>query len=143
MNTKTFSRIRWMRHDDMALVKAIGDSFEDSVEHFLQRPRGIGNVIEINGKVVGFIFYELKNDKIKLVHLAVASEYRNQKIGESLIFNLISKLNKKRNMIQTSVSEYNTVAQLFFRKMGFKAVEVIKESYEDSYVFVFEGVKEL
>lgn len=142
MKTNTIKeefKIRWMKPEDMDRVRAIGDSFDKSIDRFLRRPRSICNVVEIDKKVVGFVFYELKVSKIILVHIAIAPEFRNKKIGQRLMSNLISKLGKRKN-IKAKVSEYNTKAQLFLKKMGFKATEVVKEPHEDMYIFNWTNI---
>ena len=50
-----------------------------------------------------------------------------------MIGKLISKLSShRRTRITLEVRETNLVAQLFFRKMEFRAVRVLRSFYEDS-----------
>ena len=45
---------------------------------------------------------------------------------------LESKLNERRDRLRTAVRETNLPAQLFFRTMGFRAVSVERNFYEES-----------
>lgn len=50
-----------------------------------------------------------------------------------MVWRLIDKLSeRRRNEILLEVRERNTVAQVFFRSFGFRAISVIRSHYEDT-----------
>ncbi len=131
--------IRWMIRRDMTSVLNIEDkSFEYpwSEEEFvrcLRQRNCIGMVAEHEEDVVGFMIYELHKNRLHLLNFAVAPDYRRKGVGRAMIEKLASKLSlDRRNRIMLEVRETNLVAQLFFRQLGFKAVSVLREFYEDT-----------
>ena len=131
--------IRWMIRRDMANVLDIEEkSFEYpwSEEEFvrcLRQRNCIGMVAEHENEVVGFMIYELHKNRLHLLNFAVAAHYRRKGVGRAMIDKLASKLSlDRRNRIMLEVRETNLIAQLFFRQLGFKAVSVLREFYEDT-----------
>lgn len=131
--------IRWMIRRDMPSVLAIEESsfeFPWSEEEFIRclRQRNcIGMVAEHNDEVVGFMIYELHKNRLHLLNFAVDPEMRRTTIGKSMINKLISKLSMdRRNRILLEVRETNLDAQLFFKDLGFRAISVLRDYYEDT-----------
>lgn len=135
----TTVQVRWMIRRDMADVLEIErESFEYpwSEEDFLNclRQRNcIGMVAEHEGRVVGFMIYELFKAKLHVMSFAVASRLRRTNIGTQMIEKLINKLSQQRRQsISLEVRETNLAAQLFFQKQGFRATSVLRDFYEDT-----------
>ncbi|CAN5751977.1 ribosomal protein S18-alanine N-acetyltransferase [soil metagenome] len=131
--------IRWMIRRDMPEVLAIEHSsfeFPWCEEEFLRvlRQRNcIGMVAEYGERVVGFMIYELHKSKLNVLNLAVAPEFRRQGVGQQMIAKLVGKLSShRRTRIVLQVRESNLEAQLFYRVVGFRATEVLRESFEDT-----------
>ena len=131
--------IRWMIRRDMPEVLAIeADSFEFpwSEEDFIRclRQRNcIGMVAEHQDRVVGFMIYELHKNKLHILNFCVHPDYRRQDVGSQMCRKLISKLSsQRRSRIRLEVRETNLAAQLFFRDLGFKALNVLRDFYEDT-----------
>lgn len=131
--------IRWMIRRDMPevlTIEAANFEFPWSEEEFIRclRQRNcIGMVAEYEGRVVGFMVYELQKTRIHLMNLAVAAGYQRRGIGSHMLGKLISKLsNQRRNRIILAVRETNLGAQLFFRANGFRAVSILHGFYEDT-----------
>ena len=131
--------IRWMIRRDMPSVLAIEESsfeFPWSEEEFIRclRQRNcIGMVAERDDEVVGFMIYELHKNRLHLLNFAVDPELRRTEVGRSMIDKLVSKLSMdRRNRIVLEVRETNLDAQLFFRQLGFRAVSVLRDYYEDT-----------
>ena len=58
---------------------------------------------------------------------------RRKLIGRSMLDKLVSKLSQdRRNRIMLEVRETNLDAQLFFRHLGFRAISVLRDFYEDT-----------
>lgn len=143
MNTPTKAvapvHIRWMIRRDMPEVLTIeGRSFEFpwSEEDFvrcLRQRNCIGMVAEHHERVVGFMIYELHRNRLHILNFAVHAEFRRRHVGEQMVRKLVSKLSpQRRNKIMLEVRETNLPAQLFFRDMGFKAISLLKDFYEDT-----------
>jgi len=141
--------IRWMIRRDMPEVLAIEQGsyeFPWCEEEFLRvlRQRNcIGMVAESGERVVGFMIYELHKTQLQVLNLAVAPDVRRVGVGRQMIAKLAGKLsNHRRTRILLQVRESNLPAQLFYRAMDFKAVEVLREWYEDTAedAFVFQYV---
>lgn len=133
------THIRWMIRRDMPEVLAIEDvSFEFpwSEEDFIRclRQRNcIGMVSEHDERIVGFMIYELHRNRLHVLNFAVHGDYRRQGVGLKMIGKLISKLSpQRRDRIMLEVRETNLAAQLFFRNVGFRAISVLRDFYDDT-----------
>jgi [ribosomal protein S18]-alanine N-acetyltransferase len=131
--------IRWMIRRDMPAVLAIeSQSFEfswteDDFIRCLRQRNCIGMVAEQDDQVVGFMIYELHKNRLHILNFAVASENRRQGVGKAMVSKLLSKLShERRNRIMLEVRETNLDAQLFFKQIGFRAVSVLRDFYDDS-----------
>lgn len=131
--------IRWMIRRDMPAVLAIEEqSFEfawteDDFIRCLRQRNCIGMVAEQDDQVVGFMIYELHKNRLHVLNFAVAQHMRRQGIGRAMVGKLLSKLShERRNRIMLEVRETNLDAQLFFKQIGFRAVSVLRDFYDDS-----------
>lgn len=132
-------QIRWMIRRDMAEVLAIEQQsfeFQWTEGDFLQclRQRNcIGMVAELNGRVAGFMIYELSKSRLHILNFAVAPWARRQGIGMQMIEKLINKLSQqRRDAITLEVRETNLAAQMFFKLQGFRALCVLRDHYQDT-----------
>ena len=132
-------QIRWLIRRDMPEVLDIErGSFESAwtEEDFLCCLRQrccIGMVAEYNHRIVGFMIYELHKAKLHVLNFAVDPEFYGQAIGTQLVEKLVDKLSQQRRQeIVLEVREGNLAAQLFFKKMGFRAVLIMRNHYNDT-----------
>lgn len=131
--------IRWMIRRDMPEVLAIEEqsfeypwSEEDFVRCLRQR-NCIGMVAEHNERVVGFMIYELHKSRLHILNFAVHDQQRRRGVGGQMVKKLSAKLSpQRRSRIMLEIRETNLPAQLFFRSLGFRAVSVLREFYEDT-----------
>jgi ribosomal-protein-alanine N-acetyltransferase len=131
--------IRWMIRRDMPEVLYIEDrsfEFSWSEEDFIRclRQRNcIGMIAEHNERVVGFMIYELHRNRLHVLNFAVHPDFRRRGVGTQMVRKLISKLSpQRRSRIMLEVRETNLDAQLFFRELGFRAVSLLRDFYEDT-----------
>lgn len=145
---QTRVHIRWMIRRDMPEVLAIEHAsfeFPWCEEEFLRvlRQRNcIGMVAELGERIVGFMIYELHRNKIHVLDFATHPDSRRQGIGRQMVVKLVSKLSsQRRNRIALTVRETNLTSQFFFRMVGFRAVEVLREYFpdtgEDGYTMLY------
>lgn len=132
-------QIRWMIRRDMPEVLNIEQgSFEFpwSEEDFIRclRQRNcIGMVAEHDNRVVGCMIYELHKNQLHILNFSVRPDYRRRNIGRKMGEKLIGKLSQqRRNRIVLEVRETNLAAQMFFRRIGFKAMSVLRDYYDDT-----------
>jgi ribosomal-protein-alanine N-acetyltransferase len=106
---------------------------EDDFIRCLRQRNCIGMVAEENERVVGFMIYELHKNRLHILNFAVDQESRRRGIGQAMVAKLVGKLSHdRRNRIMLEVRETNLSAQLFFKKLGFRAVSVLRDFYEDT-----------
>ncbi len=141
--------IRWLVKNDMPQVMAIERaSFEvpwseaDFVRT-LRTTNSIGQVCEVDRRVVGYMIYGFRPRELQLWNLAVAPLARRQGldtrvgVGTALVQKLIDKLGiakpgyERRSRLVVDVRESNLAAQLFFKSCGLRAVKVIRNFYRD------------
>jgi ribosomal-protein-alanine N-acetyltransferase len=74
--------------------------------------------------------------QFELLHLAVAPEWQRNGIGRVLVRRFEDRLHGPGDSIQATVPESNLPVQLFLRRVGYKAVRVLRGYYgeEDAYV---------
>ncbi len=131
--------VRWMVRRDFPAVLAIENACfefpwqEDDFLKCLQQRNCIGMVAEYEGRVVGFMIYEVPKNRIHLLNMATAPEFRRQGVAAQMVAKLVGKLkNQRRTRIVLEVRETNLPALLFFRSQGFRAVEVLKNFYDET-----------
>jgi ribosomal-protein-alanine N-acetyltransferase len=131
--------IRWLIQRDMSEVLAIEhESFEfpwldEDFIRCLRQRNCIGMVAEHEGRVVGFMIYELHKTRIHVLNFAVAAAHRRCGVGSQMGAKLIGKLSsQRRTRVTLEVRETNLAAQLFFRANGFRAVSVLRQFYQDT-----------
>jgi ribosomal-protein-alanine N-acetyltransferase len=131
--------IRWMIRRDMPEVLDIENrnfEFAWTEEDFIRclRQRNcIGMVAEFDERVVGFMIYELHKNRLHILNFAVCPDFQRHGVGSSMVKKLIGKLSpQRRNRILLEIRETNLGAQLFFREVGFRAISVLRDFYDDT-----------
>jgi ribosomal-protein-alanine N-acetyltransferase len=120
--------IRWLVRSDLPAVLPIEQaSFHVpwSEEDFLAElrdKRTIGLVADIDGRVVGYVVYEMTKQAIQIRNLAVHPDCRRQGIGTAFIEKLMGKLcQSRRSCMSMLLCDRNTPGHLFLRACGFRA----------------------
>lgn len=132
-------QLRWMIRRDMQEVLSIEQEafeFPWSDEDFtrcLRQRNCIGMVAEVGDSVVAFMIYELHRTRLHVLNFAVRRSHRRLGIGSQMMGKLFAKLSvERRDRILLEVRERNLPAQVFFRSLGYRAISVLKDFYEDS-----------
>jgi [ribosomal protein S18]-alanine N-acetyltransferase len=133
--------VRWMiRRDMTAVLKIERQAFEfpwneDDFIRCLRQRNCIGQVAcdLISDEVRGFMIYELHKNRLHILNMAVACDHQRRGYGRWMVNRLIGKLShERRNRIMTEVRETNLDAQLFFKSQGFRAINVLKNFWDDT-----------
>jgi len=131
--------IRWMIRRDMPTVLAIEREcfefpwLEEDFIRCLRQRNCIGMVAEAGERIVGFMIYELHKTRLHILNFAVHEPLRRRNVGSQMAKKLITKLShERRSRIMLEIRETNLAAQLFFRSLGFRAVSVLRDFYEDT-----------
>jgi len=138
--------IRWMIRRDYDEVLAIENALfefpwtEKEFVDELRKRNSIGMVAD-DGDVLGYVVYRLASREIEIVNLAVHPERQRQGVGTALVDRLKQKLSPERRVrLIADVRETNLQAQLFFRELGFRALMVKRQRFdnqEDAYHFQY------
>ena len=140
--------IRWMIRRDTPEVMAIEQAgfgrpkTEEEILAMLRRRNCIGMVAEQGERVVGFMIYELHKTSVRILDFAVHPDRRRMGAGAQMAAKLAGKLSShRRTRLAIHVRETNLAAQLFFASQGFRAVDVLREHFddteEDAYAMVY------
>lgn len=130
---------RWLIRRDYPEVQAIESvSFEfpwfaNDFLRYLRQRNCNGMVAVHDDRTVGYMVYMLHKTRIELVNFAVAPEVRRHGVGTQMAARLATKLRPGlRTRIEIEVRETNLVAQCFFRAVGYRAVSVVADHYDDT-----------
>ncbi len=108
---------------------------------FLRKRDCLGRVVMIGDMVVGYVIYKLGRRKLHLLNFVVTSAYRRKGIGTQTIDALLEEnfSSDKHVMVTVNVRSSNLDGQLFFKAIGFKAINVLRGFYknEDAYRFFY------
>ena len=133
------TQIRWLIRRDMDEVLAIERAsfeFPWTEEEFLcclRQRNCIGTVAELDHEIVGFMIYELHQSMLRILNFAVAPKIRRHGVGGQMVQRLVDKLSQQRRReIVLEVRETNLDAQLFFKNNDFRALQVLRNHYDDT-----------
>ena len=136
-------RVRQMSLHDVSDVLTIEqDSYEepwskrvfDRLLNLLCRQhKSTGIVAEHDEQIIGFVMYEQRLGKLRILNIAVADVFRRCRVGTRLVDGLIAQLcpDSLRSIVAI-VRETNDSAIAFFCKLGFHGMKVLREHYDDS-----------
>lgn len=139
--------VRWMIRRDMPEVmetEQLCFEFPWSEEQFINCLREmscIGMIAEHNEQVVGHMVYGLRKGWLHILNFAVHPSVQRLGVGTTMVEKLKSKLSCiRRNRLVLEIRDSNLDAHLFFRAMGFEAVDIFRDFFtngEDAYQFVY------
>lgn len=142
---RTQVRVLPMISADMDAIMAIEEvSFQFPwTEEEMMQARRVRNAICATAwsdkSIAGFMIINVDIGVWDIANIAVHPHFRRQGIGSQLVEKLSSR-GVEWKTLRTTVRERNLAAQLFFKSLGFAAVGVIRNHYddtdEDAYQFV-------
>lgn len=140
--------IRWMCRSGMPHIVRIERECFDRAwgeEDFLTALRVnnvIGMIAEVKGEVVAYFLYDMQKRHLEIINFAVSEPFRRKRIAFLMIEKLRGKLSShRRRKLLCVVREGNLGFCLFLKKMGFTAIRVLRDYYddtgEDGYAFEY------
>ena len=84
----------------------------------------------VENNVVAFLIFTIMYDKCEIIDVFVSKEYRNKKIAQCLINEILKDYNLENITLEVSVK--NIPAINLYEKLGFKKVAIRKDYYKDS-----------
>ena len=131
--------IRWLIRDDLPAVMRIENqspgmpSSESDIIDELRKRNCVGMVAEHEGRIVGYMIYDLNQNALYVAKFAVAASWRRRGVGSTMARKLINKLSvERRERICLEVGETNLTAQLFWQSQGFRAESIFRGSHDGS-----------
>lgn len=128
--------VRWLIRSDMPQVLDIENSNsyipwdDDQFINFLSQRNGIGLVVELDDRVVGYMLYELHSTNLYLVKFAAKVCDENEKILQAMFNQMRSKLSPdRRTKLRIDVLETDLSTQLFLKSQGFYATNVLQDYF--------------
>lgn len=96
---------------------------------------GVCYVYELDDEIVGFINADIFDDRAEIIDLAVLPLYRNKKIGDELLKNIINICKQKGcDNITLEVRMDNIAALKLYKNNDFKIIGVRKKYYSNKTV---------
>jgi ribosomal-protein-alanine N-acetyltransferase len=89
-------------------------------------------VAELDGVICGYLVGVLFMDEARVLLLAVKENFRNRKIGTTLINTFIESVRSRANMVRLEVRSNNLSAQTFYFKLGFRFIGIVNNYYKNS-----------
>lgn len=125
---------------DCTTARANAWEVPDFIE-LMRQPGGAGRVVtDDEGVVVGFLLYENMKDYVLIYKIVIDPNHRLKGYATKLLDQVKKKLTKvgtKKERLVILVSEQDTGTQLFLKKRGFRATDVIRGE-DAAYKFEFE-----
>lgn len=99
----------------------------------------IGLAVEAEGRVVGFVLYELQENRLRIDRMAIHPDFRRTGYATAIIDRLKGKLSQQRRQVLfVDVSDRDLTAHLFLKSCGLRAV-VRGECYRFTYRLESQG----
>jgi ribosomal protein S18 acetylase RimI-like enzyme len=111
----------------------------DDFVRFLKWRHAIGRVALHEGFVQGYVLYLLGRHEVEIARLAVWPSQQRKGIGADLVRPLADRLHGRRSQVVALVPDDRLPAQLFLRKLGFRATRIEAGDDQDHYRFVYEA----
>lgn len=142
-------RERWLIRkdlDDVLRIEAACFDYpwdESDFREALTRRLTFAKVIEHNGRIVGYVVYDLRKRSIDIINFAIDPAHQRHGFGAKLLGCLTSKLDDEIRSIRCHIWERNLKGQLFMRAMGFRCAAIKRDFFEgdSAYVFTFRRGK--
>jgi len=134
-------RIRFMVHVDIPAVIRLDrlcfgvDSWlEEDFKNVLHSQNVICLAATHMDHVLGYVIYELSKNRITLLRLCVLPDHQRKNVGTRLMERLKEKLViQGRKQLVMDVPDGHLPLQMFLKKLGFRATNILKEDGNEHY----------
>ena len=135
-------------YDLDAILKVERETFEypwarKEFEYCFNEKNCRGILIERNGELVGYLFYEKRQRCYALLNCAIVASQRRRGLGTRLARVLTKLLDARRSEITCFARESNESAFLFLRSLGFREIWRANRFYratnENAYKMTFQN----
>jgi ribosomal-protein-alanine N-acetyltransferase len=97
-------------------------------------------LVELNGRVIGYVAVEVRSRHLAIRALAVHKDSQRQGVGSSLVAVVQRHFGpNSRDLVVAVVREEDLPVQQFLKACGFRCKKVVRDAYEDpsdnAYVF--------
>lgn len=121
--------------DQVMAIERTSFRFPWSARFFLEELRveyARSLLVEIGGKVVGYVLFWLLPDEVDIHNVAVHSECRRRGIGRVLIGHVVDQARGRGSLrVTLEVRKSNVPAQRLYESMGFEVTGLRKGYYAD------------
>ena len=115
-------------------------SRETFLAHLRKRDCGILTALQ-DGQPIGYLVFERGQDFVEIKKMAVDYLYRRCSVGRTLVKSLTQRMEGTTSKLSLTVRERNLDAQLFFQRLGYQAVAILRDNSatqaEDSYIMEY------
>jgi ribosomal-protein-alanine N-acetyltransferase len=135
--------IREYNSNDINLINVLGRDLHDN---YLFKLSEVGKcfIYEENGEILGFITFDMYDDRAELIDIIVHINHRHKGIGSKLLSCMIDECtNKGCKNITLEVRCNNECAINFYKKHNFKIISTRKRYYENGKVDAYLMYREL
>ena len=126
--------VRYIRELERSCFEHSWDNGRIDYELAKSPGRFVVTVDERSPVVVAYMFARAFPESVRIRRIAVHCGYRRQGIATQMV-DFVDELAAKsynRDRVSIALRESNLEAQLFFRSLGFVAVDIIREAYRDT-----------
>jgi ribosomal protein S18 acetylase RimI-like enzyme len=79
------------------------------------------DLILLDGQPIGRLYLDRRNDEIRIVDIALLTEYRGQGIGGQIMEDILQEAKRARLPVRIHVEQNNPALRLYYR-LGFKKI---------------------
>jgi len=87
-----------------------------------QFPQAEFQIILLQNRPIGRLYVDRRQDEIRIIDIALLTEYRNAGIGSMFLQKMMAEAKKKGKLIRIHVETYNPALRLY-RRLGFREIE--------------------
>ncbi len=131
--TEELSQVPWSETEKQSFLD---QQFKAQHQFYHQQfPNAKFDLIVSNGRPIGRIYVDQRDDEIRLIDIALLPEIRGNGIGSELINQVLNKARTLSKAVRIHV-EVNNPAMRLYRRLGFKQIDTngiyhLMEWYDD------------
>lgn len=113
-------------------------------EEELKRERAYYFVVEVEGRIAGYMGYWEAPQEAHIINLAIGPSFRNRGLGREMIERCLDFAFKRGARLATlEARESNAAARRLYEKCGFRTVAIRKKYYSDNQEDAIVMIREL